>query len=191
MRHTTQEVLTEPDLLQRAQRYEGKALAEIYDTYSPELYNYAYRQLGNPTQAEECVAETFKRLLEALSQRKGPRDHIRAYLYRIAHNWITDQYRRQPLPDVSLEDQMISDPSPSPSQAAADNMQREQLREALMKLNANQRLVVALKYLEGWSSPEIAKALDRPLEAVKGLLHRGIENLRQHLGDQMNEQVEE
>lgn len=191
MRHTTQEVLTEPDLLQRAQRYEGKALAEIYDTYSPELYNYAYRQLGNPTQAEECVAETFKRLLEALSQRKGPRDHIRAYLYRIAHNWITDQYRRQPLPDVSLEDQMISDPSPSPPQAAADNMQRELLREALMKLNTNQRLVVALKYLEGWSSPEIAKALDRPLEAVKGLLHRGIENLRQHLGDEMNEQVEE
>lgn len=191
MRHTTQEVLTEPDLLQRAQRYEGKALAEIYDTYSPELYNYAYRQLGNPIQAEECVAETFKRLLEALSQRKGPRDHIRAYLYRIAHNWITDQYRRQPLPDVSLDDQMLSDPGPSPAQAAADNMQRERLREALMKLNANQRLVVALKYLEGWSSPEIAQALDRPLEAVKGLLHRGIENLRQQLGDEMNAQVEE
>ena len=191
MRHNKQEVLTEPDLLQRAQRYEGKALAEIYDTYSPELYNYAYRQLGNPTQAEECVAETFKRLLEALSQRKGPRDHIRAYLYRIAHNWITDQYRRQPLPDISLDDQMLSDPGPSPSQAVADNMQREQLREALMKLNTNQRLVVALKYLEGWSSPEIAKALDRPLEAVKGLLHRGIENLRQHIGDEMNEQVEE
>ncbi len=191
MRHTTQEVLTEPDLLQRAQRYEGKALAEIYDTYSPELYNYAYRQLGNPTQAEECVSETFKRLLEALSQRKGPRDHIRAYLYRIAHNWITDQYRRQPLPDVSLDDQMISDPSPSPFQAVAENMRRERLREALMKLNANQRLVVALKYLEGWSSPEIAQALDRPLEAVKGLLHRGIENLRQQLGDEMNAQVEE
>jgi RNA polymerase sigma-70 factor (ECF subfamily) len=191
MRHTTQEVLTEPDLLQRAQRYEGKALAEIYDTYSPELYNYAYRQLGNPTQAEECVAETFKRLLEALSQRKGPRDHIRAYLYRIAHNWITDQYRRQPLPDVSLEDQMISDPGPSPSQATADNMERERLREALMKLNTNQRLVVALKYLEGWSSPEIAKALDRPLEAVKGLLHRGIENLRLHLTDETNTQEEE
>ena len=188
MRHTTQEVLTEPDLLQRAQRYEGKALAEIYDTYSPELYNYAYRQLGNPIQAEECVAETFKRLLEALSQRKGPRDHIRAYLYRIAHNWITDQYRRQPLPDVSLDDQMLSDPSPSPSQAAADNMQRELLREALMKLNANQRLVVALKYLEGWSAPEIAKALDRPLEAIKGLLHRGIESLRHNLLSELHEQ---
>ncbi len=191
MRHTTQEVLTEPDLLQRAQRFEGKALAEIYDTYSQELYNYAYRQLGNPTQAEECAAETFKRLLEALSQRKGPRDHIRAYLYRIAHNWITDQYRRQPLSDVSLEDQMISDPGPSPFQATADNMERERLREALMKLNTNQRLVVALKYLEGWSSPEIAKALDRPLEAVKGLLHRGIENLRLHLTGETNTQEEE
>jgi RNA polymerase sigma-70 factor (ECF subfamily) len=191
MRHTKQEVLTEPDLLQRAQRFEGKALAEIYDTYSPELYNYAYRQLGNPTQAEECVAETYKRLLEALSKRKGPRDHIRAYLYRIAHNWITDQYRRQPLPDLSLEDQMLSDPNPSPSHAMEKNQEREQLREALMKLNPNQRMVVALKYLEGWTSPEIAQALDRPLEAVKGLLHRGIENLRLHVKADTNTQEEQ
>jgi RNA polymerase sigma-70 factor (ECF subfamily) len=191
MRHTTQEVLTEPDLLQRAQRFEGKALAEIYDTYSQELYNYAYRQLDNPTQAEECVAETFKRLLEAFSKRKGPREHIRAYLYRIAHNWITDQYRRQPLPDVCIDDQMMSDPSPGPFQTVAENQQREQLREALMKLNPNQRLVVALKYLEGWSAPEIAKALDRPLEAVKGLLHRGIETLRLHMTDATKEQEEE
>jgi len=181
MRHTNQEVLTEPDLLQRAQRFEGKALAEIYDTYSQELYNYAYRQLGNPTQAEECVAETFKRLLEALSKRKGPRDHIRAYLYRIAHNWITDQYRRQPLPDLSLEDLMLSDPNPGPHHAIEETQERERLREALMKLNPNQRMVVALKYLEGWTSPEIAQALDRPLEAVKGLLHRGVANLRLHL----------
>ncbi len=178
MRHTNQEVLTEDDLLQRAQRFEGKALAEIYDSYSPELYNYAYRQLGNPTQAEECVAETFKRLLEALSKRKGPRDHIRAYLYRIAHNWITDQYRRQPLPDLSLEDRVLSDPNPGPHHAIEETQERERMREALMKLNPNQRLVVALKYLEGWTSPEIAQALDRPLEAVKGLLHRGVENLR-------------
>lgn len=188
MRHTNQEVPTQPDLLLRAKRFEGKALAEIYDTFSPELYNYAYRQLGNPTQAEECVAETFKRLLEALSKGKGPRDHIRAYLYRIAHNWITDQYRREPLPDVSLDDQMLSDPAPSPSQAFTDKMEQEQLRAALMKLTPNQRQVVALKYLEGWSAPEIAQALDRPLEAIKGLLHRGIESLRHNLLSELHEQ---
>jgi RNA polymerase sigma-70 factor (ECF subfamily) len=188
MRHINQEVLNEPDLLQRARRLEGKALAEIYDKHSLELYNYSYRQLGNPIQAEECVAETFKRFLEALAQQKGPREHLRAYLYRIAHNWITDQYRRQPLPDVSLENQMLADPGQSPSQAVAETMERERLREALMKLTPNQRQVVTLKYLEGWSSPEIAKALNRPLEAVKGLLHRGIESLRQNLMSEMNEQ---
>ena len=181
MRHTNQEVLTDPDLLQRAQRLEGKALAEIYDKYSPELYNYAYRQMGNPDQAEECVAETFKRFLEALANRKGPRDNMRAYLYRIAHNWITDQYRRQPLPEVDIEEQMIADPAPSPFQAVADNLERQRLRQALMKLTPNQRQVITLKYLEGWSSPEIAQSLNRPLEAVKGLLHRGLESLRHNL----------
>lgn len=188
MRHNKQEVQTETDLLQRARRLEGNALAEIYDTYSLELYNYAYRQSGNPIQAEECVAETFKRLLEALAKNKGPRDHLRAYLYRIAHNWLTDQYRRQPLPDVSIEDQMLADPAPSPDQSTVEILERERLRAALMQLNPNQRQVVALKYLEGWSSPEIAEALNRPLEAVKGLLHRGIKNLRQNLADEAKEQ---
>ena len=178
MRHSNQEVLTEQELLQRAQRLEGKALAEIYDQYSLELYNYAYRQCGTPVMAEDCVSETFKRLLEALAKRKGPRQYLRAYLYRIAHNWITDQYRRQPVTPVSLDEQMMADPAPSPFQAVAENIEREQLRAALQQLNPNQRQVIALKYLEGWTSPEIAKALNRPLEAIKGLQHRALESLR-------------
>ena len=47
-------------LLQRARKLDTKALAEVYDLYSPELYRYAVRLMNNEDLAEECVAETFK-----------------------------------------------------------------------------------------------------------------------------------
>jgi DNA-directed RNA polymerase specialized sigma24 family protein len=46
------------------QRYDVQALADIYDQYSPKLYWYALRLLGDDNY-EECVAETFNRFLGA------------------------------------------------------------------------------------------------------------------------------
>ena len=79
-------VSSEQELLQRASQLETAALAEIYDLYSPGLYRYAMRLIGDATVAEDCVAETFARFLRSLQKRLGLRDHLQAYLYRIAHN---------------------------------------------------------------------------------------------------------
>ena len=92
----------EHDLLRRARVFERQALTEIYDQYSHKLYNYAVRQLGDADLAEECVAETFARFLRAIKSGGGPEKYLQAYLYRVAHNWITDLYRRQPPLPLSL-----------------------------------------------------------------------------------------
>jgi RNA polymerase sigma-70 factor (ECF subfamily) len=102
---------SDKELLKSARAFDQQTLAEIYDQYSPKLYRYAIRLLGDDTQAEDCVAETFSRFLNALQQGGGPKEHLQAYLYRIAHNWITDQYRRQS--PVPLEQE---EPLESPSQ---------------------------------------------------------------------------
>jgi len=95
---------SEKKLLKLARRFDQQTLGEIYDQYSPGLYRYAMRLLGNVDLAEECVAETFSRFLHALRGGGGPQDHLQAYLYRVAHNWITDQWRRQPPPPMQLDE---------------------------------------------------------------------------------------
>ena len=57
---------SDKDLLSRARRLQRQALAEVYDRFSPGLYRYARRLLGDADLAEECVAETFSRFLRAL-----------------------------------------------------------------------------------------------------------------------------
>jgi RNA polymerase sigma-70 factor, ECF subfamily len=171
----------EQELLQRAQDYEQSALGEIYDTYSPGIYRYAVRLLGDQDLAEDCVAETFSRFLAALKKGKGPDRYLQSYLYRIAHNWITDHYRSQPVVIQSLDQEMLSSDEPDLLDTVAINNEQENVRNALARLTADQRQVILLKYMEELSNEAIASALGKPIGAVKSLQHRAINSLKRFL----------
>jgi RNA polymerase sigma-70 factor, ECF subfamily len=172
--------VTDQKLLQRARALEEQALAEIYDRWNAGLYKYSLRLLGQADLAEECVAETFSRFLKALKDAHGPRDCLQAYLYRIAHNWITDFYRGNPDLLVSLEPDLKADNNNEPSRAVYQEMERQDLRAALMKLTADQRQVIMLKFIEDWDNEDIAAALNKPVGAIKSLQHRALNSLRRH-----------
>lgn len=172
---------SEPILLQRARQFDVEALAEIYDYYSPRIYRYAFRLLGDADSAEECVAETFGRFLSMLHERKGPERYLQAYLYRIAHNWVTDQYRRSP-GTLPLESASSVADSTGLHQIASQHENQERIRAALNRLTPEQRQVIVLKYLEDLSNEEIAAAIAKPVGAVKSLQHRGLAALERILG---------
>ena len=174
----------ESELLQAALRFEQKALAQIYDLYSPELYRYAARFLGDPSVAEDCVADTFSRFLKAIYARRGPKDYLRAYLYRIAHNWVADYYRRAPNV-VELKDTQ-PDNDNSPEEEVSLRIRRAQTRKAILQLTFNQQQVIALKYLQGMSNEEVAKTLHKPVGAVKSLQHRALARLEKILSKEKN-----
>lgn len=157
------------------------ALAGIYDQHSPGIYRYAMRLLGDEQLAEDCTADTFQRFLLALRSRRGPDEHIQAYLYRIAHNWITDYYRRNRREELPLSE-IVQDGRPDTASAAEENITAQQVRSILMKLTPDQRQVVLLKYYEGWENEEIASALNKPTGAVKSLQHRAIQRLKKMSG---------
>jgi RNA polymerase sigma-70 factor (ECF subfamily) len=174
---------SEAALLQRARAFDRQALAQIYDLYSPGLYRYALRLLGDAHAAEDCVAETFSRFLQALRQGKGPRDYLQAYLYRVAHNWITDQYRRQPAPPLELDEQCPAFDS-NPEEATSRRLRQARLRQALQRLTPDQQQVIALKFLEGWDNEAIARAIGKPVGAVKSLQHRALASLQRLLSNE-------
>ncbi|MCD4671233.1 MAG: sigma-70 family RNA polymerase sigma factor [Anaerolineaceae bacterium] len=173
--------LTETDLLRRVHQLDTRALAEIYDQFSPGIFRYAMRLLGDTVQAEDCVSETFSRLLQALHKGKGPKDHLKAYIYRIAHNWITDQYRRQPPPPLELDEELAVADANDPLETAEKNIRQERIRAALRILPATQRQVIILRYLEGWEVQEVAASLKRSPGAVKAIQHRATTTLRKYL----------
>jgi RNA polymerase sigma-70 factor, ECF subfamily len=175
-------VIPEQELLNKAGQFDTRALTEIYDLYSPRLYRYAMRLLGDDCAAEDCVSETFSRFLKALQAGKGPRDYLQAYLFRTAHNLVVDHYRRQPLTEELTDDL----PNVEDTENAAEhNLNQNRVRSALHKLTEDQQQVVSLKFLEGWENEEIAHALHKPVGAVKSLQHRALAQLQKFLLDEV------
>lgn len=172
-------VINEQTLLRRARQWEQDALVQIYDLYSPGLYRYAMRLTGNPGASEECVADSFERFLKAVQRGGGPRQHLQAYLYRTAHNWVSDYYRRAGPPTQQLEHDLPTEDDPG--RAALERMDRQKLRKALARLTPEQRQVISLKYLEGLANKEVAAIIEKSVGAVKALEQRGLSSLQRML----------
>ncbi len=174
-------MISELDLLVQAQKLDTRALAEIYDLYSPRLYRYAVRLLGDACAAEDCVAETFSRFLQAVRGGRGPRDYLQAYLFRSAHNFVVDHYRHQ------KPEGILNDDTPdceNTEENASVNIRQQRVRFALAELTSEQQQVIALKFLEGWENDEIARVLNKPVGAVKSLQHRALAHLQKILLDE-------
>jgi RNA polymerase sigma-70 factor (ECF subfamily) len=171
----------EADLLERVRRFDMDALAGIYDQYSPGIYRYAMRLLGDEQLAEDCTADTFQRFLFALRSQRGPNQQLQAYLKRIAHNWITDHYRRNHRSELPIRE-AETDSQPEVAGSAEANIEAQRVRAMLFKLTPDQRQVILLKFYEGWENEEIARALQKPVGAVKALQHRAIQQLKKLAG---------
>jgi RNA polymerase sigma-70 factor (ECF subfamily) len=164
-----------------AKAFDKQDLVQVYEQHSPGLFRYAYRLTGDKDLAEECVSETFSRFLHALRDGGGPNENLRAYLYRVAHNYITDQYRRQPPPPLALEADLHADDGANPVHLMAQNLESERVRRALLQLPTDQRRVIMLRVLEDWSHDEVSAALGKTVEATRALQHRALAALRRLL----------
>lgn len=83
----------------------------------------------------------------------------------------------------SLECWTASEES-SPSKRAEHEEQLLRLAKALARLPSEQRVVLELKHLHGWTVAEIGRHLEKSETAVAGLLRRGLQRMREILNDQ-------
>ncbi len=188
---------TEQALLMRARAFDAQALAEVYDTFSPAIYCYAMRLLADAPLAEDCVTETFSRLLGVLKTNNGPREYLKAYLFRMAHNWITDHWRANRTESVSLdaleEAQLLSLSSDvhesAPLQIVLERIAAQRVRTALAALTDDQRQVIVLKFYADFSNEAVAAAIGKPVGAIKSLQHRALAALKRLLAETLAETV--
>jgi len=171
----------EQELLHRACQLEPAALGEVFDAYYAPLYRYIYHHLRHPAAAEDLCAEVFTRMLAHLSDGRGPRRHLRAWLYRVAHNLIVDESRRRVHRDHQPLSEWLCAAAPGIEEQSETAIGQRRAIEALDALTEKQRSVIILRYLEGLENWEIARVLRTTTGAVKALQYRGLEAMRRHL----------
>ena len=172
----------ETALLKRAKNYDLAALEQLYDRYAPRMYAYIYRRLGDPAVAEDLTSELFVRMLRAIQEERAWRDSFSAWLYRIAHNMVVDQYRRRsPTPDLSLDEALLGSDDGDPAEIVEKDQANERLRAAIGRLTPEQQEVLALRYGEGMKAREVAKVIRKTTGAVEALQRRALASLRRIL----------
>ena len=165
-------------------RGDAGAFEVLYARHKGPLYRFVLRAVKERALAEELYQEIWMRVIEARA-RYAVQAKFTTWLYAIAHNRLTDHWRKRGL---KLVDALDADDPPAPRsfepEARAEGRQElKRLAAALADLPAAQRETFLLHEEAGMTVGEIAAATGATPEAAKSRLRYALARLREALDD--------
>lgn len=173
--------MTHDAVLVASAKEDAAAFDALYRRYVTGVYRYCLLRCGNVHDAEDLTAQTFLTALESL-------DHYReqgsfaAWLFTIARRRCHDYHRRryrnpqQPLEEVAEHDRRSAE---DPEQRISHTLILDCVQRTLPQLTEERQEVVRLRYGAGLSTAETAAVMNKGQSAVKMLLLRALNDLRE------------
>jgi RNA polymerase sigma-70 factor, ECF subfamily len=186
-------------LLQTAQRGDSDAFRRLIEPYRGELHAHCYRMLASVHDAEDALQEASLRAWRGLTRFEG-RSSLRSWLYTIATNTCLNLIAKRPKRVLPLDYGPATDPHDGLGMPLAETVwiepypdgtigvedgfaapdaryeQRESVElafvAALQHLPPNQRAVLILREVLGFSAAEVAETLETSVASVNSALQR-------------------
>jgi RNA polymerase sigma-70 factor (ECF subfamily) len=156
-----------------------EAFMALYQTAASDLRRYVCRVTGTVAEADDIVQEAFLRLVRHPPTGEELED-LRAYVFRIASNLVTDRNRRERRASATLA-------APPERYAAIEPEARLDIARTFRNLSLRDRQLMWLAYVEGESHRAIAKAIGVGERSVGVLLSRARGRLRNLLKGRLGE----
>lgn len=186
----------ERDAIARSQRGDASAFNLLVTRYESAAYSLALRMLGNPESAADVAQDAFFSAFRNIRAFRGA--SFRAWLLRIVSNGCYDYWRAQGRrPTESLDALLaggdegggvggvelelaraLADPTWTPESAVLRAETVATIEAALLRLAHDQRLVIILSDVQGYSYEDIARIAGIPLGTVKSRIARARARLR-------------
>src|SRR5215469_8175944 len=165
--------------------------------YASQLYAFALRWIGNPSDAEDIVQGAFERAFITLSNYPAPlirTTNLRPWLYKVTLNVSRNYISRIKLQTVSLElvedvDLLEQDEDwhRQPEVVVEGAERRRELEALVATLAPCYRDAISLCFFGDLSYQETANVLNKSIGTIKFYVHRGIALLRNRQEPQINE----
>ncbi|HLK66434.1 MAG TPA: sigma-70 family RNA polymerase sigma factor [Bryobacteraceae bacterium] len=176
---------SDAELIERLQRHDPQALAELYDRYGRLAYSLILRVVRDTGVAEDLVQETFMRVWNRAQGLDAQKGAIGPWLLAVARNRSIDYLR-----SAGGRERNALDFEETDHPALYVDMERDilssdkarRVKTAVEKLSPHQREVIELAYFEGLSQTEMAERMGQPLGTVKTWVRAALKNLRDQLG---------
>ncbi len=168
-----------------------KAFAEVVLHYQKKVFNITYRMLGNWEEAKDLAQEVFISVFESIKDLKEE-VKFEAWLTQITLNHCRNRWkylkRRKYFNSDSLDDPVetedgtmpkaIYDPSGNPETLYEKKMIQQSIQRGLLDLKEDQRKLIVLRDLQGFSYEEMGDLLGLPEGTIKSKLHRARMDLK-------------
>lgn len=174
-------------LVTKIQAGERQAFTTLVSRWQDKVYTQCYRQLGDEDLAQEAAQEIFIKLYKGLGSFQF-QAKFSTWLFRIVLNHCSNlrdyHFRRKKDFHEPLEGNNADNPRQlqgqmePPDQRMEREEQREIIQNCLDKLPKEQREILILRDIQGFSYDEIAGVLDLNLGTVKSRVHRARNSLR-------------
>jgi RNA polymerase sigma-70 factor, ECF subfamily len=194
---TTRETPEQQALLESARGGDEGAFARLVDGYRPELHAHCYRMLGSVHDAEDALQEAMLRAWRGMPKFEG-RSSLRSWLYTIATNTCLNAIAARPKRVLPIDYGPAYDPHDPPGEPIVESVwiepypdlgvqegfavpearyeRRESLElafvAALQHLSPQNRAVLILREVLGFSAAEIADTLGTTTAGVNSALQR-------------------
>jgi len=189
--------MTEPEsdvaLMLRVKDGDHDAFRTLIERHQRSVINVIYRAIGDAWEAEDLAQRVFIQVFRSAG-RYMPRAKFTTWLFTITHNTILNERRRrarhaaESLEAMARQDdeavaglQLADERAPNPAREVAERELQERIQKAIEQLPEAQRTAVILCRFEGLAYEEIAEVLGCSVSAVKSLLHRARQTLKEQL----------
>src|SRR5438477_1631106 len=165
-------------LVALARESRGEALELMYSAYKSRIYTFLLRLLADPVGADDLTQDVFTKAYQALGS-LTTQHKVLPWLYRIATNTAIDHLRRKrrfTWLRVGRLAGTADDPVMPDHHAAVP--ERDQIRQILATLPAEQSTALLLHSLDGYSYKEIADIQNGSVTAVRSRQARARRDFR-------------
>lgn len=180
--------MDEQSLIEKAQKGDRKALAELVKLYEQTVYNFSFKICRDKERAEHTMQETFMSMVKSIHQFSG-KSKLSTWLYTVVSNHCLMLARSQKKygyaslddDDNLIDESSIADWKVTPEKVTENNELKKALDESISKLPQDYKIVFLLRDIEGLSTEETGKITNLSVPAVKSRLHRARAFLRNEL----------
>lgn len=159
-------------------------VAQLYQQYAPTLLLFIRRQIPDREDAEDVLLEVFQAAVESdvLPTLDASKHH--AWLWTVAQRKATDFYRRKRYRPVfaagleEIEESLVEDDASGPEIAALRQETYAELRAHVASLPELQQNILRLRFAHGLKCGEIAQRLNKSHTAIRVMLSRSLNLLR-------------
>ena len=160
-------------LVKRSQKGDAEAFGELYEMYSNDMYGFAYYYTSSEYFAREAVSDAVLIAFQNIRMLKKA-ESFKSWLFKILFNCCKNKQKEKIIMSKQKE---ISALDGFGNNEEEQNL-RLDLEKALESLSEEERRIVILSFVCGYSSDEIGKVLDLKSSTVRSKQSRAVIKLR-------------